>query len=513
MLDHEHGVAEVAQVAERAEQARIVALVQADGGLVEHVENAGEPRADLRGEADALALAAGERAGGAGEGEVFQPDIDQELQPLVDLLQDAPGDLALLRGERVVERREPARGVGNGEARDLADVRAPDLDAQRLRLQPMAAAAFARGGALKLAELIAQPGAVGFAPAAIQVGHHAFEGLGRAVLADAVVVGEGDPLLAGALEDGLPHLLRQLAPGDGHARAVVADDALQRLLVIGRRRAGPGGDGASCQAEAMVRHHEVGVEIEADAEAVAARAGTERVVEGEEPGLDLLDGEARDRAGELGREDRPLAALRVLRDDQPVGEPEAGLQAVGEPGAERGRDHHAVHHHLDVVLALLVEGGCGVHVVNLAVDLDPGEAPLEQLGELFPVLALAAPDHRREQVKPRALRHRQDAVDHLAHGLALDGEPGRRRIGHADAGEEQPQVVVDLGDRAHGRARVPRRGLLLDGDRRREPVDRLHVGLLHQLQELPRIGREALDVAPLALGVDRVEGEGGFARA
>ena len=42
MLDHEHGVAEVAQVAERAEQAGIVALVQADGGLVEHVEHAGE---------------------------------------------------------------------------------------------------------------------------------------------------------------------------------------------------------------------------------------------------------------------------------------------------------------------------------------------------------------------------------------------------------------------------------------------------------------------------------------
>ena len=359
--------------------------------------------------------------------------------------------------------------------------RPPTLTHSRLRLQPVAAAALAGGGALELAELLAEPGAVGFAPASVQVGQHAFEGLGRAVLANAVVVGEGDPLLAGAVNDGLPHVHRQLAPGHDHAGVVVVGDALQRLPVVGRRRAGPGSDGALGQAEALVRHHEVGVEIEADAEAVAARAGAEGVVEGKEPGLDLLDGEARDRAGELGREDRAFAALRILGGHEPVGEPETGLQAVGEPGAERGRDHHAVHHHLDVVLALLVERGRGVDFVSLAVDLDPGEAPLEQLGEVLPVFALAPPDHRGQQVKPRAVGHRHDAVHHLAHGLALDGEPRGRRIRHPDAGEEQAQVIVNLGDGADGRARVPRRGLLLDGDRRREPVDGLHVGLLHQL--------------------------------
>ena len=135
MLDHEHGVAEVAKVAQRAEQARIVALVQADGGLVEHVEDPGQSGTDLRGEADALALAAGKRAGGPREREVFQTDIDQELQALVDLLQDAPGDLALLGRQAVVERREPARGVRDGEARDLADVQVAHPDAQRLQLQ------------------------------------------------------------------------------------------------------------------------------------------------------------------------------------------------------------------------------------------------------------------------------------------------------------------------------------------------------------------------------------------
>ena len=46
------------------------------------------------------------RAGGAGERQVVEADIDQELQALADLLQDALGDLVLLRGQR---RRQARR--------------------------------------------------------------------------------------------------------------------------------------------------------------------------------------------------------------------------------------------------------------------------------------------------------------------------------------------------------------------------------------------------------------------
>src|SRR5581483_12297758 len=45
------------------------------------------------------------------------------------------------------------------------------------------------------------------------------------------------------------------------------------------------------------------------------------------------------------------------------------------------------------------------------------------------------------------------------------------------------------------------------GDRRRQPVDRVDIGLLHHLQELPRVRRQRLDVPALALRVDRVEGK------
>ena len=43
-----------------------------------------------------------------------------------------------------------------------------------------------------------------------------------------------------------------------------------------------------------------------------------------------------------------------------------------------------------------------------------------------------------------------------------------------------------------------------------EPLDEVDVGLLHLPQELPGVRRQRLHVAPLALGVDRVEGERGL---
>ena len=76
---------------------------------------------------------------------------------------------------------------------------------------------------------------------------------------------------------------------------------------------------------------------------------------------------------------------------------------------------------------------------------------------------------------------------------------------NAGARVEQAQVVVDLGDGADRRARVVRRALLLDRDRGRQALDVVDVGLLHHRQELARVRGQRLDVAALALGVERVE--------
>ena len=61
VLDHEERVALRAERFERLDQAIVVAGVQSDARLVEHIQNAGEIGSKLGGQPDALGLAAGER--------------------------------------------------------------------------------------------------------------------------------------------------------------------------------------------------------------------------------------------------------------------------------------------------------------------------------------------------------------------------------------------------------------------------------------------------------------------
>ena len=114
VLDHQHGIAEVAQLFERLQQAIVVAMMQADGGLVEHVQHAAQLRADLRRQANALAFAAGQRRGRTVERDVAQADGVQELQALGDLVHDASGDVLFASAELDLLRRlRAARDTGS----------------------------------------------------------------------------------------------------------------------------------------------------------------------------------------------------------------------------------------------------------------------------------------------------------------------------------------------------------------------------------------------------------------
>ena len=127
MLDDDHGVAEVAQSFQRDQEARVVALMQPDRRLVEHVEHAGQAGADLRGKPDALALAAGQRAARPGQCQVIEPDIDQKFQPGADLLEDAHGDFVLLGVELVRHRAEPRAAALTDKSETSPICRSPIL--------------------------------------------------------------------------------------------------------------------------------------------------------------------------------------------------------------------------------------------------------------------------------------------------------------------------------------------------------------------------------------------------
>ncbi len=96
VLHHQHRVAQVAHFLEGSDELQVVPLVEADAGLVQHIEHALELAADLRGETDPLTLAAGQGGRAAVQGEVAQSHIIEKAQALTDLLQH------FLRDDRVL---------------------------------------------------------------------------------------------------------------------------------------------------------------------------------------------------------------------------------------------------------------------------------------------------------------------------------------------------------------------------------------------------------------------------
>ena len=103
VLDDEDCIAQIAQVLEDPDELGGVARMQADRRLVQHIQRTYQLRAERSRELNALRFSAGESRREAIEREVVEPDRVEKMQPLLNLVQDAAGDL-LLHG-RELQRR------------------------------------------------------------------------------------------------------------------------------------------------------------------------------------------------------------------------------------------------------------------------------------------------------------------------------------------------------------------------------------------------------------------------
>ena len=216
----------------------------------------------------------------------------------------------------------------------------------------------------------------------------------------------------------------------------------------------------------------------------------------------------------LGRLDVDRSPLRTDDDDRC---PSAKLSACSTASASRGRtsgiDLQAIDDDLDVVLDPAIELQVVGQADDLAIDAGADEAALEHVGEEVLVFALLAADHRSEDEEARAFRQGEDAAEDLLARLGGDRPAAVRAVALADAGVEDAEVIVDLGDGADGGARIAAGGLLLDADRRRQAGEVIDIRLLQLAEELPGVARQRFDVAALPLGVERVEGQRALARA
>ena len=168
VLDDDDRVAARLKLAQHGDQPRVVARVQADRRLVEHVEHAHEPRADLRGEADALHLAAREGGALAVEGQVVEPHVGEELEPAANLLEYLTGHLPF----GLVQLQLPEEGGGGADrpAHDVDDRRAAHGGGARLGPQARALAGGTRLARHVLPQALADLLDLGFGILAAQRG-------------------------------------------------------------------------------------------------------------------------------------------------------------------------------------------------------------------------------------------------------------------------------------------------------------------------------------------------------
>jgi hypothetical protein len=107
----------------------------------------------------------------------------------------------------------------------------------------------------------------------------------------------------------------------------------------------------------------------------------------------------------------------------------------------------------------------------------------------------------------------QQPLQDVAPVLRRDGQVALRAVLGAELDVQQAQEVMHLGQRADGALAPAAAGALLDGDRRRDAEDRVHIGPRRRLHELARIGVQRLQIAPLPLGEQDVEGQRALAAA
>ena len=149
---------------------------------------------------------------------------------------------------------------------------------------------------------------------------------------------------------------------------------------------------------------------------------------------------------------------------------------------------------------------------DLAIDTGPRESLPHEIGKQIAMLTLRLADQRREDHHALVLAGRDDPLHDLVAGLGLEHTVALRTVGRADPRIEYAEKVVDLRHRGDGRPGIVAGRFLCDRDRRREAGDAVDIRPRQLAEKLPGEGGETLDVAPLPLGVECVEGEARLAR-
>jgi len=283
-----------------------------------------------------------------------------------------------------------------------------------------------------------------------------------------------------------------MAGGDVH-------ELLEQLAVAGRA---PRGDAPPGDALFRIGDDQIFVDGDDVTEAVADGAGAGGVVEGEEPGLRFGKDNAAARAFIAFREGL-RGALREMEVEVAFAHLESEVGRIGDAVARLRRCDQPVDDDVDL---LSFRGGVvernGLSLLEIAMVAFEAQGfetgGIRGMGE--------SDDTAGARRQPPHMLH--DIADLFPpHGFTAGGAEGV-----ADAGIEQPQIVMDFGGSADGGAGALAGVFLLDGDSGRDAVDLVDVRAVHPLQKLAGIGGKRLDIPALSFGVEGIEGQARFTR-
>ena len=494
VLDDDHGVPLVAQPVQGTDETLRIARVQPDRGLVEDVERVHQRRADGGGQVDALELPARERARLPVERQVLEPRLHEVAKAAADLGEDQAGDGLGLR-RRQPEVAEEHRRLSDRHAVHLRDRPAADAEVERLGLDARARARGAEAVAPEAREEDAHVHAIRPTLEPAEPAAHA------RIVAAAI-----------AFEHELPLGRIELPPRHVGRDAATAAELGELAALPGGGLRRPRFEGAGGERAAGVGDDEVEVQVDHAPEAAASLARAERAVEGEQVGHGVAHRETARGALERGREADGLPTVGQHGRRPPAPVREGLLERLDQPPALRRPQPQPVLHHgqraVDERWRLeLLEPHDAVRAER------PHEARLEEARADVGPWERGGRREREGDERSGTVVRADEGFGGALGGVPLDHPAAAAAMGNADLGEQELQVVVQLGHRAHRRARRLDRAALIDRDRGQDAVDAVDTRLVHAIEELAGIGGEALDVAPLPFGVEHVEGEARLPRS
>ena len=131
-----------------------------------------------------------------------------------------------------------------------------------------------------------------------------------------------------------------------------------------------------------------------------------------------------------------LGPVRFVQHETTFAVAQGQFHRVGQPTPDTLLVHQAVHHQVDAVLLVLVQGGHVVQGAKRAVHAHPGKAFGLELLELVQMGALLQFHQRGQDHEFGLLRQGQDVADDLVGGAGLDGAAALRAVHAAQTREK-----------------------------------------------------------------------------